>query len=135
MSSILFLDAFAGISGDMTVGALLALGVELDRLRAELAMLPVTGYALRAADRMVHGIRACKFDVDLAAANPAHTHTGHAHGEGHGHRAYADIRAMLAASTFERGSICICVVNPEMKKSRTVLPCVVTSRIELSSYW
>jgi hypothetical protein len=95
MSRILFLDAFAGISGDMTVGALIALGVELERLRAGLATLPVSGYALRVADQVVHGIRACKFDVDVAA--PEHTHTEAVRGHAHAHRAYADIRAMLAA--------------------------------------
>src|SRR5215470_7266616 len=86
---LLFFDTFAGISGDMTVGALLALGVELERIRTELAVLPLTGYALRAGDKVVHGIRACKFDVDVDP-DP--------HGHAHAHRAYADIRAMLAGS-------------------------------------
>jgi hypothetical protein len=98
MSRILLLDAFAGISGDMTVGALLALGVELDRLRTELAVLPVGGYALRATDQIVHGIRACKFDVDLAAPNPGHTHAEHGRANDHAHRQYAEIRTMLASS-------------------------------------
>jgi uncharacterized protein (TIGR00299 family) protein len=79
----------------MTVGALLALGVELERVRAELAALPVGGYALRAGDKLVHGIRACKFDVDLDAPAPS---PGHGHDHGHAHRAYADIRAMLGNS-------------------------------------
>jgi uncharacterized protein (TIGR00299 family) protein len=95
MSRIAYFDAFAGVSGDMTVGALLALGVELERLRAEFAVLPIGGYALRTSDVLVHGIRARKFDVDVDAADrPAH---GHAHG--HAHRAYADIRAMIGGST------------------------------------
>jgi len=122
MSRILFLDTFAGISGDMTVGALLALGVELERLRGELSALPVGGYALRAGEKFVHGIRACKFDVDLDAgrsetapapdqhqhehhhqlehhlghADQHHHHGEHGHGGTHAHRAYADIRAMLS---------------------------------------
>ncbi len=86
---LLFFDAFAGVSGDMTVGALLALGVELEQLRGELAALPVQGYALRATEKLVHGIRACKFDVDVEAHEPGH---------GPSHRAYADIRTMLMAS-------------------------------------
>jgi len=97
MSRIAYFDAFAGISGDMTVGALLGLGVELERLRTELAALPIGGYALRAGEVLVHGIRARKFDVDVDAGDrhghgPAH---GHAH---HQHRAYADIRTMIAGS-------------------------------------
>jgi hypothetical protein len=97
----LYFDAFSGVSGDMTVGALLALGLDLERLRAELAVLPVTGYALRAGEKLVHGIRACKFDVDIdASARDAHGHEpGHPHP--HAHRAYADIRAMLAASALQ----------------------------------
>ena len=89
---ILFFDAFSGVSGDMTVGALLALGVELERLRTELAVLPIAGYALRASEQRVHGIRACKFDVDIDAHAHPHDHPHQSH------RAYADIRAMLAAS-------------------------------------
>ncbi|MGD9764311.1 MAG: nickel pincer cofactor biosynthesis protein LarC [Candidatus Binatia bacterium] len=87
---VLYFDAFAGVSGDMTVGALLDLGVDLARLRAELAALPVAGYAVRATKRMVHGIEAMKFDVDVTAE----AHGSHAHA----HRRYADIRDMLARS-------------------------------------
>jgi hypothetical protein len=88
---LLFFDTFAGVSGDMTVGALLALGVELERLRGELAALPLSGYAVRAGDKLVHGIRACKFDVDVEEQPPDHR-------AAHAHRAYADIRAMIGAS-------------------------------------
>lgn len=88
---LLFFDAFAGVSGDMTVGALLALGVDLERLRGELAVLPLSGYAVRASEKLVHGIRACKFDVDVEAL-------AHDHGDAHAHRAYGDIRAMISAS-------------------------------------
>ena len=88
---VLFFDAFAGVSGDMTVGALLALGVDLERVRSELSTLPVHGYAVRVSDLHVHGIRACKFDVDV-------DDHGHAAGQGHGHRRYAEIRDMLSAS-------------------------------------
>ncbi|MFN8641735.1 MAG: nickel insertion protein [Candidatus Binatia bacterium] len=45
----LYFDAVAGVSGDMTVGALLALGVEIEHLRAQLATLPLRGYAVRAS--------------------------------------------------------------------------------------
>src|SRR5512147_3199840 len=90
----LYFDAFAGVSGDMTVGALLALGLDLDRLREELAALPVRGYALRAERRLVNAITAVKFDVDLDGA-PGH---GHVHEHGHGHRSFGEIPTMIEGS-------------------------------------
>lgn len=62
---VAYFDAFSGISGDMTVGAFLHLGVSLDDLRAELAKLPLTGYQLRQTTRTYSGIRATKFDVEV----------------------------------------------------------------------
>ncbi len=63
---IAYFDAFSGISGDMTVGALLHLGVSLDALRAELAKLPLTGYRLDQTERQPSGIRATKFHVEIS---------------------------------------------------------------------
>jgi len=62
---IAYFDCFSGISGDMTMGALVDAGVPLVRLRRELARLPVKGYRLTA--RTVHkaGMRATKVDVLL----------------------------------------------------------------------
>jgi hypothetical protein len=62
---IAYLDAFSGISGDMTVGALLHLGVPLEALQAELAKLPLTGYRLSQTERRLSGIRAIKFAVEV----------------------------------------------------------------------
>lgn len=62
---VAYFDAFSGLSGDMTVGALLHLGVSLDALRAELAKLPLMGYRLSQAERMLSGIRATKFQVEV----------------------------------------------------------------------
>ena len=47
---IIYFDCYAGISGDMTVGALLDLGVPLEHLQRELAKLalPADSYALTA---------------------------------------------------------------------------------------
>ena len=43
---LLYLDCFAGISGDMFLGALLDLGVSEDALRAELSKLQLPGYQI-----------------------------------------------------------------------------------------
>jgi len=82
---VLYLDAFAGISGDMAVGALLALGLPVDRLRQALAQLSLGEYSISATSQQVHGITATKFDVHVAAA-------------GLTHRSFRDIRQMLHSS-------------------------------------
>ncbi|MDR0286934.1 MAG: LarC family nickel insertion protein, partial [Clostridiales bacterium] len=43
---ILYLDCFSGISGDMTVGALLDAGADEKKLRFELKKLNLAGYEL-----------------------------------------------------------------------------------------
>jgi uncharacterized protein (TIGR00299 family) protein len=83
---VLYIDAFSGISGDMTVGALLALGVPFDALEQQLKLLPLSGYTIGSTPRQVHGIAATKFDVQVAA-------------HGHTHVAFRDIRRMLEDST------------------------------------
>jgi hypothetical protein len=89
---VLYFDAFSGVSGDMTVGGLLSLGVDFDRLKAELGTLPLHDYELRMSHRHVNGIHACKFDVEVEG-----------HGHGQGHRTFRDIRTMLQASALRPG--------------------------------
>jgi uncharacterized protein (TIGR00299 family) protein len=64
---IAYFDAFSGISGDMTVGALLQLGVTLDALRDELSKFPLSGYSLHQSGRELSGIQASKFHVEVTA--------------------------------------------------------------------
>ena len=81
----LYLDCFAGASGDMLLGALLDCGLDFDFLRGELAKLGVEDYelSLRRVDRS--GISAAKFDVHLREAAHSHSHTHHDHDHGHHH--------------------------------------------------
>ena len=90
---ILYLDASAGIAGDMTVATLLDLGVPLDYLQQELAKLgmPVDSYVLSEQPVLRQGIAARHFMVQLPADE--HQHHGHHH-----HRCYGAIRAMIEAS-------------------------------------
>jgi uncharacterized protein (TIGR00299 family) protein len=94
---VVFFDTFSGISGDMTVGALLALGLPLEHLRRELARVDLGGYRVEAERRMVHGIAATKFDVHLDAEPHGH-HDHHHHPHEHGHRSFRDIRALIEPS-------------------------------------
>ena len=47
MGKTLYLECYSGISGDMTVGALLDLGAREEALREALEALPLKGYEIR----------------------------------------------------------------------------------------
>jgi len=89
---IAVLDAFSGISGDMTVGALLHLGLPLDRIRDAIATLGLRDVEVTAERVSRSGIAATKFHVRIHGRRPE------AAGHDHAHRPYADIRSLLGAS-------------------------------------
>lgn len=107
---ILYLECRSGISGDMTVAALLDLGADEEKLQASLASLPLDGYKTRISRVKKSGLDACDFEVlldeeyenhdhDMAYlhgdmhtqnhmehAHDRHGHDGHMHDDhGHGH--------------------------------------------------
>jgi hypothetical protein len=59
----IYFDCFAGVSGDMIMGGLLDLGVELEWLRSQLSTLDLSGYEIRAERVKRSGIAAMKFVV------------------------------------------------------------------------
>jgi hypothetical protein len=61
--TLAYFDCFSGISGDMTLGALVDAGVSIDALRAELAKLNLSGYELKAEKVKRSGIAATKVHV------------------------------------------------------------------------
>ena len=72
-SKILYVDPFSGIAGDMFLGALLDLGLDLGRLQQELAKLKLAGCRVSAQRVERGGISATKFNVEdeHAAGGPA----------------------------------------------------------------
>ena len=62
---ILYLECYSGISGDMTVGALLDLGTDKELLEKTLSSLPVGGYHLHFGRTKKCGIDAFDFDLHL----------------------------------------------------------------------
>src|SRR5215470_3366228 len=84
----LYFDCFSGIAGDMTIGALLDLGLDLEYLKTELRKLAVEGYQLQASRVVRANISAMKFDVlienDQHHHDPDHDHHHHHHHD-HGH--------------------------------------------------
>ncbi|HXG65575.1 MAG TPA: nickel pincer cofactor biosynthesis protein LarC [Blastocatellia bacterium] len=80
-----YFDCYAGVSGDMLIGALIDLGVDIDTLRQQLSSLKLSGYEIRAHRVKRSGIAATKFDVDVdPKAQPA--------------RAFAEIREIISDS-------------------------------------
>ena len=79
MEKVLYLECSSGISGDMTVGALLDLGADPSNLREQLRKLPVEGYTLHFGRKVCkgHGL----FDFDVFLEQPRE----HSHDHGHDH--------------------------------------------------
>jgi uncharacterized protein (TIGR00299 family) protein len=84
---ILYFDCSAGISGDMTVAALLDLGVPLAVLEEGLSRvsLPRSGYSVGTETVELRGIRAARFTVHVEEHQP--------------HRHYTDIAGMIEGSS------------------------------------
>ena len=74
MGKTLYLDCSSGISGDMTVAALLDLGASEQRLRETLSTLPAHGFDVAVTRVRKSGLDACDFDVRLDAAHENHDH-------------------------------------------------------------
>ena len=60
-----YFDCFSGISGDMTLGALIDLGTPVKWLQKELARLPLDGFNLKATPMMRNGIQATFVSVEI----------------------------------------------------------------------
>jgi uncharacterized protein (TIGR00299 family) protein len=60
---IAYFDCSSGISGDMTLGALIDAGVSVEKLTKELGRLPIKGYELKAMKVKRAGFTATKVDV------------------------------------------------------------------------
>lgn len=71
---VAFFDTFSGISGDMTLGALVHAGMPFDTLVAGLQQLGVPGFELEAKHIMRNGIDAVKLDVVITDQPKYHRH-------------------------------------------------------------
>lgn len=90
---ILYLECAGGISGDMTVAALLDLGADQGVLEGALQSLPVSGYRTVISRVKKSGLDMCDFDVVLDEGHENHDHDmeylhGHGHGQTHVHGAH-----------------------------------------------
>lgn len=74
MNRKLYLECMSGISGDMTVAALLDLGADEKVLLEVLASIPAEGYAIQISRVKKAGLDVCDFDVILDAEHENHDH-------------------------------------------------------------
>ena len=72
MSKTLYLECYSGISGDMTVAALLDLGADREVLKESLKSLPVGGFRTEITRVKKSGLDACDFSVILEQDNHDH---------------------------------------------------------------
>lgn len=79
-----YFDCFSGISGDMTLGALIDLGVPVEWLKKSLKSIPLSGFDLAVTGVSRNGIHAKRVQVD--AEDDAQS------------RYYADIRSLIEKS-------------------------------------
>lgn len=70
---LIYFDCFAGVAGDMILGALVDAGVPLDQLSAELAKLNVAGFKLAANKAVKNGVSGTKIDV-ITEEQKTHRH-------------------------------------------------------------
>src|SRR5262245_6359892 len=85
----LYFDCFAGASGDMILGALVAAGVSADQLREQLSLLDVPGFSVSFET----------VDKSGLSANHARVETVHEHK----HRHLSDIRKIIKGSRLSDG--------------------------------
>lgn len=72
MSKTLYLECYSGISGDMTVAALLDLGADREVLKESLKSLPVGGFRTEITRVKKSGLDVCDFSVILEQDNHDH---------------------------------------------------------------
>ncbi|WP_068673369.1 LarC family nickel insertion protein [Oceanobacillus sp. Castelsardo] len=88
---LLYFDCFSGMSGDMTIGALLDAGGDFSYLESELKKLNFADeYELKMTKVVKNGITGTKFDVVLKNKEQHHHHShehthNHEHSHDHGH--------------------------------------------------
>ena len=118
MSKSLYLECGSGISGDMTVAALLDLGADQEVLEKALASLQLPGYKTAVTRVKKSGLDACDFNVILDAEHENHDHDmaylhgdmakAHAHGEEHvhhhEHRGLPEILAIIRRGDLTPGA-------------------------------
>jgi len=126
LPSLLYLDLIGGMSGDMTLSALLDAGAPLEALESALSLLPLGGLSVRLEQVERSGIQSKRLQFLVDSHDHEHSHEhgedqghehshdhSHEHGEDHSHdhshehshehRTWGHIRAMIEGSRLSDG--------------------------------
>lgn len=93
MTRYLYLEGACGISGDMTVAALLDLGGSRDKLDSVLQSLHLAGFEYHITQKSSYSIAGCDFDVHLH--HHEHPQEEHYHEHHHEHRHLSDVYEII----------------------------------------
>ena len=74
MGKTLYLECYSGISGDMTVAALIDLGVDINLLKKTINSLNIDGYEIKVSRIKKSGLDVCDFSVILDKKHENHDH-------------------------------------------------------------
>lgn len=94
MAEYLYFEGACGISGDMTVAALLDLGTSRDKLDKVLKSLKLDGFEYHIAQKSSYSISGCDFDVCLHHHEHPHEEHYHEHHH-HEHRHLSDVYEII----------------------------------------
>ncbi len=106
MPRLLYFDCFSGISGDMTLGALIDAGLPLDELKRALGSLAVSGFDISTKRVLRAGVSATQFIVHEHRHEAPSTQHGtqhstqhdHDHSHDHPHRSLPEIFELIEGS-------------------------------------
>lgn len=97
---ILYLDCFSGISGDMTLGALMSIGGDAAALKEQLSLLGIDD-EFEIVSENVNSMGICGISADVLVHSHHHEHHHeheHEHHHEHSHTSFAQIRALIENS-------------------------------------
>ena len=84
-----YFDCYSGVSGDMILGALVDLGVNINDIRKALKKFDLKGYKLQAKKIQRNGLSSTQIIVDIEKPKSQHSHP---------HRSFTNIRKLIEQS-------------------------------------
>jgi len=74
--TVAYFDCFAGISGNMVLGAFINLGLDIEEFKEAMSLLPIEGYIIEHQEVKKQGIAATHVDIQVTQEQP-HRHLYH----------------------------------------------------------